>query len=505
MYLEPNGAPPLAFSNGHNDSLRAHREATAGDALIAQGEYNAARHHYAQAIALQPHEAKFHWMLAVCDGQLGEHDSAGQHLHDAVRLDPGFAPAHATLAQWYLIHGMVEQALDASATALRLAPDNSNVIATRSGALEESGELDAAWELIRNLPDDSFTSLELVLQYARLARGRGQEATALGRIDQQLRAAQTPAAARSTLHLYAAGLLEDLGHYDDAFANASHGNSLRAPPYDPMGHQQAFDRLIEYFSRLRLRSLPRNTYRSEKPVFIIGMPRSGTSLVEQILASHPQVHGAGELDFMDRVFAGTLQMLSANEAEFPQCLNSLSVDEADGMAQIYLAPLNLLSHTATRVTDKMPLNFIHLGLISILLPQARIIHCQRDPLDTCLSCYMTAFTAGHDFKYNLRHLGLFYRQYERLMSHWKQVMEMPILDVKYENLIADPEGQSRQLIDFIGLPWDDRCLDFHKTRRSVSTASTRQVRKPIYRSSIQRWRHYEKHLGPLKAALGIAH
>jgi hypothetical protein len=147
------------------------------------------------------------------------------------------------------------------------------------------------------------------------------------------------------------------------------------------------------------------------------------------------------------------------------------------------------------------LNWFHLGLISLLFPGARIIHCQRDPMDTCLSCFMTHFNQGHEYKHNLAHLGHFYRVYERMMIHWKSSIDLPILDVFYEDVVADLPGQARRLIEFLGLPWDDRCLTPHKTQRAVVTASVQQVRQPVYNSSVHRWRKYEKHLGPLKAAL----
>ena len=168
---------------------------------------------------------------------------------------------------------------------------------------------------------------------------------------------------------------------------------------------------------------------------------------------------------------------------------------------MHLGPFTALKPDAVRITDKLPLNFLHLGLIQIFFPEARIIHCRRDPMDTCLSCFLTYFNRGHEFKHSLAHSGHFYRLYERLMSHWKSVIDLPILDVSYEQVVADPETQSRRMIEFLGLPWDDRCLNFHEVKRPCVTASVLQVRTPIYNTSVQRWRRYERHLGPLKAAL----
>jgi tetratricopeptide (TPR) repeat protein len=419
-----------------------------------------------------------------------------------VRVSPDFAFGQSMLSEWYLVHGMVEPALAASEKSMQLSPGHDGITTTRALVLEAAGELESAWQLVQQLIDRGNNTPCLARIYGRMARRRGQQDRALGLIESLLQSPGVTPVDRSDLYFSAADLLDGLGRFDDAFTYAARGNALRKPNYRPEAHDQWFDTLISYFTRHRVRALARANYHSEKPVFIVGMPRSGTSLVEQMLASNPRVHGAGELDFLFRVVVGTIGMLGAGENDYPQCLGKLSVEQCDGMAQIYVEPLNSLCPTAHRITDKMPLNFLHLGIVNMLLPGARIIHCKRDPLDTCLSCHMTAFTTGNDFKYDLNHLGRFYRQYARLMKHWQQVLDVPILEVNYEQVIADPEGQSRRMTDFIGLPWDDRAVRFHETKRSIATASVQQVRQPIYHTSVQRWRHYEKHLGPLKAALG---
>ncbi|HEY1921742.1 MAG TPA: sulfotransferase, partial [Tepidisphaeraceae bacterium] len=297
-------------------------------------------------------------------------------------------------------------------------------------------------------------------------------------------------------------LLDRAGRYDEAFALAERANAIyRGRPYDPAISENWATRVAGYFTRERIGSLPKATVLNEKPVFIVGMPRSGTSLVEQIAASHPAVHGAGELNFMFRVLDGTVGMLGSNTENYPACLDRLTTEIADKAAGIYLGPLTALNPDAARITDKMPLNWFHLGLIALLFPGARIIHCRRDSMDTCLSCFLTHFNSGHEYKHNLPHLGHFYRIYERMMAHWRSAIDMPMLEVAYEDVVAGAETQSRRIVEFLGLAWDDRCLTPHKTKRAVATASVQQVRRPIYNTSVRRWRRYEKHLGPLKAAL----
>jgi len=476
------------------------QEAQAGQDQFSQGRWAEARAHFLEAIRLEPSSGEYHFAAAMCDWANGQVERAGQYLHKAVEIDPGLAKAQAWLGEWYLIQGVIDAALGATAAAMDLEPENPAVMLSRAWVLEAAGDPDEAWKLVQKLIAQTSMTPSLARLYGRLAGRYGQQAQALEAINRLLGAGLAPG--ESSLHYTAAELLDRAGRYDDAFAMAIRANaSQRGNHYNAEGQKRWTDQLIGYFTRERLRSMPQATLRSDKPVFIVGMPRSGTSLVEQILASHPAVHGAGELDFVYRVLLGTLDMLHADFSVFPACLDNLTTAQIDGMAHVYLGPFLALKPDAARITDKMPLNFLHLGLISLLFPEARIIHCRRDPMDTCLSCFLTYFNSGHEFKHNLEHLGHFYRLYERLMTHWKSVIDLPILDVSYEDVIADPEAQSRRMVQFLGLPWDDACLNFHETKRACVTASVMQVRRPVYKSSVNRWRSYERHLGPLKAAL----
>ena len=480
------------------------REALAGDALCVSGQPGAAQSHFAEAVRLHPGHARYHWLLGVTESSSGSPESAGASLQRAVQLDAGLGPAQSSLGYWYLTQGMVAEALQASAKAVALLPMEDGVLATHAWVLESAGELEEAWAIARRLIQRENPSTAAVLLYGRLAQHRGEQERVLGLIAHLLEGAGLATSDRISLNFTAGRLLDSLGQYDDAFAHFVYANAVGRRPYVPAIHEATVDRLVAGYTPRHLGCLPRATYRSDVPVFIVGMPRSGTSLVEQILASHPAVYGAGELDFMGRVLWGTLDMLEADVSEFPACLDRLTVAQANGMAQIYLCPLRAMNPAAARITDKMPLNFLHLDLIQLLLPDARVIHCRRNPMDTCLSCYTMAFPTGNNFKYDLSHLGQFYRLYDRLMEHWKQVLDLPILDVQYEDLVSDPTGQMHRMVEFAGLEWNDQCLKFHETRRSVATGSMQQVRKPLYKSSVERWRNYEKHLGPLKAALGVA-
>ena len=236
---------------------------------------------------------------------------------------------------------------------------------------------------------------------------------------------------------------------------------------------------------------------SNTPVFIVGVPRSGTSLVEQILSSHSDVFGAGELTWVG-VVASSIQDNLKTDTHYPECIQELTKSNINGLAEQYLRYLHTLANNESRITDKMPNNFLHLGLIHILFPNARIIHCRRDPRDTCVSIYTEYFPDGLPYSYNLLKLGAFYKQYERIMDHWRTVIGAGlIIDIDYENLVKNQEEESRRLVKFIGLDWDDSCMDFYRKKRRVNTVSNLQVKKPMYSSSIGRWKHYEKYLQTL--------
>jgi hypothetical protein len=252
----------------------------------------------------------------------------------------------------------------------------------------------------------------------------------------------------------------------------------------------------ERFARLRGLGDP-----STMPVFVLGMPRSGTTLIEQILASHPKVTGAGELS--------ALRLSVENAGPFPAWIEALDCANAPeeklrACGQSYLARVAPLAEGRAHVIDKMPGNFMYAGLIPLILPGAKIIHVRRNPVDTCLSCYTKLFGGQQPFAYDQTELGIFYGQYERLMSHWRGLLNDDcFIEVEYEAVVDDLETQARRLIEFLGLPWDDACLNFHENRRVVRTASVNQVRKPIYRTSKGRWHAYAPYLGPLLETLDI--
>jgi hypothetical protein len=289
---------------------------------------------------------------------------------------------------------------------------------------------------------------------------------------------------------------DDVGDFAQAFQNFKRGNELLktvAADYDRKERSHLIDALIRIYTREEIARIKVPGSTSSKPVFVVGMPRSGTSLAEQIIASHPAARGRGELHFWEG--------LAAKDSGLTRSI--LSEPARAKVAEEYLRLLEVSSASASRIVDKSPVNSDFLGLIYSVFPNARVIYMQRDPIDTCLSCYFQQFLMGLKFTFDLSDLVHYYNEHRRMMAHWRAVLPHGfILDVPYEALVTDQEAWSRKMLAFIGLEWDPRVLEFHTTTRQVVTASAWQVRQKIYKNSVARWRNYERFIGPLKALEG---
>ena len=300
-------------------------------------------------------------------------------------------------------------------------------------------------------------------------------------------------------------IYDDQNNFKQAFKYYATGKALKNQhlKYDHEADEARFSELIEFFNKDFFEQHQHLGIKSSMPIVIVGMPRSGTTLTEQIVSSHPDVIGAGEVTFWARS-PTEIPLRINSEYAYPDCVRELTADQAKDIAQMYETTLRKIVGPDTKskhITDKMPHNFLYVGLIALLFPNVKIIHTKRDPIDTCLSKFFQNFGDNHPYAFNLENLGFNYKQYQRLMQHWHAVLPGRILDISYEDTIADPEFRSRKLIAHVGLEWDDACLSPHKLERSVKTALHWQVRQPIYKTSVQRWKNYEEFLGPLIQAL----
>ena len=465
--------------------------------------------HLENAVRLAPSHAQARFDLGSVLIATNEPEAGLEHLREAVRLKPDFAEAHDNLGIGLRYLDRIEEAIACFREALRLKPDYVQARNNLGNALEAVGKIDEAVaafeETLRMDRDNAFATaaLSTLASVGHYRFSASQIEAALARV----RRLDLPTDDRRELHFALAAEFDRTGDCARAFEHYRAGNELRkqmerrrGAVFDPDAHDRFVDRFIAiftpaYFERVRGFGLD-----SELPVFIVGMMRSGTTLAEQILASHPRVFGAGELSIVDNLINALSARLGVTD-KFPEVMQWLKAETAHALATEHVKFLTERGGGAERVVDKLPANFLYLGMIATLLPRARIIHCRRDPIDTCLSCYMQNFGGSVPWSLDLVHVGRYFRAYARLMAHWAKVLPLPIFELNYEELTADTETISRRLVAFCGLEWDERCLKFHETERVVRTASVLQVRQPIYQSAIGRWKRYEAILGPLLEVL----
>jgi tetratricopeptide (TPR) repeat protein len=445
----------------------------------------------------------------------------------ALTLLPDNALAHRRLGASLLIMGQVKKAIGCFNQALNLRPEYFAVQIALALALRQSGRAEEALvlleEAIRLNPDDDEVHINLALTLKQL----GQTEPAIERLEQLLEI--RPTCGRAYYHIsvikpeqeqipvvkklisdpelpngeaifchFALGNIFDSGKFfDQAFEHFLRANTLQRETftYDAGENTQYVDSLIDVYSKDFFQVKNQFGSASQIPVFIVGMPRSGTTLVEQILSSHDLVHGAGEIRACPAINYSIAHQLSYAKPN-PECMSLIDRKMVEECSARYLQELTHHCPTAEHITDKEPGNFFLIGLIKTLFPHARIIHCHRNPLDTCISVFFHYFTAFQS-SFELTELGQFYRDYQRLMTHWENLFPGEIFTVRYEELVVDQERVSKRMIDYLGLEWDEKCLDFHNNERTVMTPSNLQVRQPMYKNSVNRWKHYEKYLQPL--------
>jgi Flp pilus assembly protein TadD len=432
--------------------------------------------------------------LAAAYTVMRQPHQATSYLERLTQVLPFSAHALVHAADNRLAVGEVEKAIEYGRKAVRLDPDNPSGRLSLAEALEVWGRFrQAKFEYLAVLTVDSRNARALAgllsLQGTRVDEHYVSSAQRL------LETAELHDRDRVQLHLALARHYDRRQQYARAFEHLQAGNATRFKnhPFDSVAHSHAVDRLIASHGSEAVASYPSPSAHGKRPIFIVGMPRSGTTLVEQILAAHPEVGAGGELPTIMNIAA---QIGGASKA-YPEAMRELDGDSLSRFAGQYLEKLETVSAGGTRVTDKMPFNFMHLGLIAALFPAATIIHCRRSAADTCLSCYFTSFNEELQFASDFDALGRYWLDYQRLMHHWHRVLPVKILDVDYEQVVTDTETTVREMLNFCELAWEPACMHFYNIDRGVRTPSRWQVRQPIYPQSVGRWRRYERQLRPL--------
>ncbi|HZW08942.1 MAG TPA: sulfotransferase [Phycisphaerales bacterium] len=469
-----------------------------GQAHLRNFEGTEAARCFERVRQLQPTDSNVLQPLARAYLSCGRAPAAEAVLRDLLTVQPHHIEGLDTLGAALEHENRLPEAGEVFRRVLGLAPDNGSALAGLARVLQSEGKKPEARALLGRALGAERVPAVVISTYASLCSTPEERRACIAAARASIADARTTAQDRAGLHFAVARLLDAEGDPDGAFEAYRAANDLYPKLYDPAQKRLYTDHIIQTFSAPAIKSMPRAMTDSRRPIFILGMPRSGTTLVEQILGAHPDVHPAGELQEMRRIWRELVGRLGRGVVTGLSRLTQADVDTA---AQRYLDHLASLDAHAPRATDKMPHNFEQLGLINLLFPNARVVHCMRNPVDTCVSCYTVQLSMAHPYSTDLAHLGHAYAEYHRLMRHWRAALDIPMLDVVYEDVVADIDTLARRIVDFAGLPWDDACLRFYEARRAVTTASYDQVRKPIYTSSVGRWRRHERQLQPLIAAL----
>ena len=500
----------LAASGQRAEAVASYREAlrlnprypealnNLGNVLREQGERREALSVYQQAVQLDPSRADSHCNLGYALLDSRRPAEAVASFGSALALQANSVPAHLGLAAALRVQGLSAEAEASCQAALAAEPRSPGALSLLGELRADRGRFAEAQELFEHA---IAVDPEFAPAYGSIAAHRRMSRDDAAWLEGAQRVLAKPLALSEEIHLrYALGkYFDDVAEYDKAFSSYQAANELTrryGASYDRERLTKLVDRIVSVCTTAFVREKRPGACASELPVFIIGMPRSGTSLTEQILASHPVVFGGGEVRFWDRAFA----TLEPNGPAGDHAAQALPV-----MARDYLGRVSAQAPTALRITDKMPANFLYAGLIHAAFPRARIIHVQRHPLDTCLSVYFQNFFNVSPYANDLGSLAHYYGEYLRVSAHWRSMLPAAtLLEVPYEGLVEDAGGWTRRMLDFIGLPWDPKCLDFYQTDRVVITASKWQVRQKISAASVGRWRNYEKHVGPLRHLVDLA-
>ncbi len=490
--------------------------------LFELGRYAEAATAAGAVLRTHPNHAETTLLRASAMARSGKPGEARRILAGLLRADPAQNYYRHEISLTYLLEGDLEAAHEAIGPALAAEPRNPLFLAAKAELFQAGSRAAEGRDLLAPLiegcsgwggwegsegGEGSTADPRCRIVFAELCGQTDQADRGLEALAPVLETAATLTAPLERRALFArAALLDKAGQHPEALDAATEANERalvhRGGPFESEAHTRRIDELITAWDRPAVERAARRSNPSDLPVFIVGMPRSGTSLIEQIIASHPAAHGAGELGLVPGLVA---EVWPKEGVTLPLALDpgAFGGSRVSRFASGVLRELRRRGGEAERVTDKNPLNMLHLGVIAAAFPNARIIHCRRDPLDTCVSCFFHDFVGDLRFTNRLDALGRFHRDADRLMAHWKTVLDLPVLDVTYEELVAEQEPVTRSLLAFLGLPWDGACLRFHETDRLARTASNQQVRTPMYATAVGRAARYGDRLDSLRAALTV--
>jgi tetratricopeptide (TPR) repeat protein len=462
--------------------------------LNFEGRYSEARDAYEQLEKLKPGDPQVLIALSRTCCESGDLNAGLAYARAALGKNPRDAETLARLGNIFMLTDRAE-ARKLMERAVAIAPHNAVALVLKADILEFEGDKRGSWASASEAIKLDPASVEAAIAVANAAPAVDRNDEAIELLESLVARPGVSTSNQRSLRFALAKLCDQAGQYDRAFGHAVIGNQLKNMAQNTGAHLTEINRIKAVYSAAAVPALVRSRIASGLPVFIVGMPRSGTSLLEQILSCHSKVFARGESKDVGK--------LVAEIPYYPDGARNLAQERLDALAETYIRRLRQIAPTAVRVTDKMPGNYLHLGLISQVFPDARVLHCVRDPRDVCLSNFFVDFTDGIDYSYDLESLARTCKASRELMEHWKAVLPIPILDVHYEELVENPRTWVERVLDFCGLEWEDACLNFHESKRLVMTASYDQVRRPLYKSSKARWKNYARHLEPVSRILGL--
>ena len=542
-YGDKSGAQSIFEQVCEQDSHDSEARMMLGVIQAEAGDINAAEKHLMLALELDPEYADSYFYLANIQQSRGQLTVALASVERAVELDPDFLDAQKLLvqlckkqgdemlekslfdkAEFYFMtalkhkdndvsllyklalvarsKGKIKESVKFSERVINIDPNHIRAKAFIASSYELLGDVDKGNQIIEDLivdyPNHPLVNI-VYSQYALRNKKQGEGIAVLTKmIDRDNVQKQDLVSAIMLL----GSLHDSIKEYDLAFKYYKQANDLQDENYNPSSYQDYISGLIKYFSKEKYLSIPSSVNSNDELIFIVGMPRSWTSLIEQIISSHSNVFGAGELTHVYHLVETIQENEFANA--YPECLDGADTDIMNNLANKLLAKIKAEDKEGTvsvKIIDKMPHNFHHIGFIHKLFPNAKFINCVRDARDTCLSCYFQSFAGYHPYACDLHALGVHYHEYERLMGYWENELEIPVLTVSYENVVLNTRKEVERILSYLELNWEEKCMEFYKRKRTASTASYNQVNKKIYSGSVGRWKNYEKHIEPLVSVL----
>ena len=473
-----------------------------GDICKFERNFPSAISYYHKAIVESPKFSMAYLSLGMSYMQLGKLDESELACRKAIELEPGLQQAKDFYVQILVAKGDLDQAQTLLKQVIAENPKNVKALYELGNLLKSQGQFEQASSYYQQAFSIQPAYSQAHFTYSSIRKYTDPRDSHISLMKKQHQRNTLSSENKIQLSFALAKAYEDVKDFSQAFKYLEQGNALRFNRYNySIKSDEAFiNSIIKTFNKEAIQNLRLTAEKSEKPIFIVGMPRSGTTLVEKILATHTKVHGAGELDYFFKL--GTNQFLTEETGFLFAPLNAYSKKQLENVGHSYLKQIEQLNKDSAYITDKLPFNMLLIGLIKIALPNAKIIHCVREPRDNCLSIYKKNFTTdNYRFAYNLTTLGQFHNLYRRLMKHWHDIFPDTIYDVHYESLVSNPEPEIRKLIAICDLDWQSECLQFDRSKSTITTASAVEVRKPMYTSSVGVWHQYQDYLQPLFDAL----